>query len=109
MHGTYEDFIKILKTYKQEHILKHLNEENEEALINQVLDIDFEEIMELYKQTKDKKNINIDNIEPVSAINPEKIGKDVLLKYKSIGENTIKNGEFAIAIMAGGQGTRLRT
>jgi len=109
MHKEYSKFNKILKTYNQEHILKYIDEENEEKIINQVLNIDFEEIIELYKETSKDVEIDIENIEPVSAINPQKIDEETIQKYKKIGSTTIKNGEFAIAIMAGGQGTRLRT
>jgi len=98
---------KILKKYKQEHIIKHLNEENKEELTKQILNIDFEEITELYNQAKKKKEININNIEPINATNPEKIEQEKIIEYRVLGKETIKNAKLAVAIMAGGQGTRL--
>lgn len=109
MHNNYSKFQEILKKYNQEHIMKYLNEENKEKLINQILNIDFEEILELYKETKQQSLVDIDNIEPVNATNLDKLKEEEIFKYREIGIDTIKNGKFAVAIMAGGQGTRLRT
>ncbi len=95
---------EILKKYNQTHI-KNLNKE----LAEQVLKIDFEQLQELYEQVNNKvaDSDNIDNIEPVKAINPSKISKEELDNYIKIGENKVRSGKFAVAIMAGGQGSRL--
>lgn len=93
----------LLKKYDQNHI----NLEND-GVIDQILQIDFEQLQELYEETKTGVEIkNIENLEPVKAINPEKIEKEELEKYIKLGEDKIKSGKFAIAIMAGGQGSRL--
>ena len=98
-----EEARKILKKYKQNHI----NVETEE-IADQILKIDFEQLKELFEQTLENNLItNVENIEPVKAINPDKIEKQELQEYISIGENEVKSGKFAVAIMAGGQGTRL--
>jgi UDP-N-acetylglucosamine/UDP-N-acetylgalactosamine diphosphorylase len=98
-----EEARKILKQYHQEHI----NIENEE-MAEQILNIDFEKMQELYELAINKKCVNnIENIEPVKAINPAKLKEDEINKYRKLGEDAIKAGKFAIAIMAGGQGTRL--
>lgn len=109
MHNQYSKFEEMLKQYNQEHILNYLNEENKEKIIEQILNIDFEEILELYEETKKPVEIDIDNIEPVTVTNPEKFEQKRIEEYKKIGSETIKNGKFAVSIMAGGQGTRLRT
>lgn len=94
---------EILNKYNQEHI-KLDNQE----IINQVLSINFDELEQLYKMATTKTNIkNIEKIQPVKAINPGKLEKCELDEYKKIGESVIKNGKYAVAIMAGGQGTRL--
>jgi len=94
---------EILIKYNQNHI----KIENDE-IANQVLNIDFEQLEELYEQANNKQlESNIDTIEPVKALNPDKISKDEVQEYIEIGENKVKSGRFAIAIMAGGQGTRL--
>ena len=46
-------------------------------------------------------------IEPISYIEESKISKEELNKYLTLGENAIKNGEYSVVTMAGGQGTRL--
>lgn len=98
-----EEARKILKQYHQEYI----NVENEE-MAEQILNIDFEKMQELYELAINKKCVNnIENIEPVKAINPAKLKEDEINKYRKLGEDAIKAGKFAIAIMAGGQGTRL--
>lgn len=85
----------------------HINVDNLE-IAKQILSIDFSQLNELYKHISCKNIIkNIDNIEPVKAINPEKIDTETLNEYVKIGENNIKAGKYAVVIMAGGQGTRL--
>lgn len=103
-----EEYIKakeILQKYNQEHIIKYLNKEQ---TVKQVLNIDFEEIEELYRKIDKISEIDISEIEPVKAINPQKIQKKQINEYMQIGKENIKEGKFAVAIMAGGQGTRLR-
>lgn len=94
---------EILKKYGQEHI-----KVESEELANQIINIDFEQLDELYKQTISQECVNdIEEIEPVKAINPERIEKCKIKECMDLGEEIIRNGEFAIAIMAGGQGSRL--
>ena len=99
-----EEARRILEKYGQGHI-----NVNTEELADQVLKIDFEQLQELYEQAIHKTNIinNIEDIKPVKAINPEKIDKKQIDEYIKTGEDVVKSGKFAIAIMAGGQGTRL--
>ena len=93
----------ILKKYNQNHIKIKTEEQAE-----QILEIDFAQLEELYQYAINKKNIDdIENIEPIKAINPDKQKKEELNEYESLGEEEIKKGKFAVAIMAGGQGTRL--
>ncbi len=95
---------EILKKYNQTHI-KNLNEE----LVEQILKIDFEQLQELYAEANSSEPIenDIKNIEPVKAINPDKISKEELENYIKMGEDKVREGRYAVAIMAGGQGTRL--
>ena len=80
-----EEARKILKKYKQNHI----NVETEE-IADQILKIDFEQLKELFEQTLENNLItNVENIEPVKAINPDKIEKQELQEYISIGENEV--------------------
>lgn len=95
---------KILKEYNQEHIIPFL--ENEKV-VKQVLNINFEELENLYKKAKSNIKIKTEKIEPISAINPDKLSKEDIENYTKEGINIIKNNKFAAVTMAGGQGTRL--
>lgn len=99
-----------LKKYNQEHIMEILNTLNaseREKLINQILDIDFEQISDLYKSTKQKQEIKNSEITPIDYVDKEKIADAEKEELKKIGENIIKNNQYAVVTMAGGQGTRL--
>ena len=106
-----QDTIKnTLKKYNQEHILdyfENLDETQKSKFEEQIMSINFDEIINLYKNTKIKKDISSSHISPIEFIDKEKIENTELKKYIKTGENIIKNGEFAIITMAGGQGTRL--
>ena len=99
---------KLIK-FKQEHIVDNLNNLQtieREYLINQILELDFEEIERLYNSTKDKQNIDQSKISPMNRI----IDKEKIVDAKDFiktGEEIIKNNQFAVVTMAGGQGTRI--
>ena len=102
---------EILKKYNQEHLLyfyNELSEEEQNILINQILNIDFEKIINLYvnsKKIEDKSDVKIS---PLPHIEKDKLTDKELNYYTQIGETVIKNNQVAIVTMAGGQGTRLR-
>lgn len=111
MENKYNKAKDILKRYKQEHILKYLDnldEERKKRLISQILKIDFEELKELYEKTFDNLYVDLEELEPISGVNPDRLSKEELEKYEKIGTEIIKNNKFAVCTMAGGQGTRLR-
>lgn len=92
---------EILKKYHQEHLLRfydELNGEEQKHLIDQINSIDFEEINKLYNGVGSKKAI--DSITDMPCEETKEI-------YYQSGLDSIKNGEYAIVTMAGGQGTRL--
>lgn len=105
---------EILKENKQEHILDYFNKANEEQkenLINDIAKIDFSQLSRLYEMST--ANVSGDKailsyiIEHVRFTDKYKMSKEKSDKIKQIGEDTIKNGEYAVVTMAGGQGTRL--
>ena len=96
----------VLKKYNQNHIIPYLEKSNE--LVEQVLKIDFDEMKELYNKTFEDIYVDLENLEPIKSTNPSTISEEELNKLRNIGENIIKNKKFAVATMAGGQGTRLR-
>ena len=106
------NYEKILKENGQEHLLKYIemgNKEQKENLISEISKINFNQVNELYKiSNKDnEKAIESCLIEHTKFVDKYRISNDEFEKYKNIGENIIKNGEYAVVTMAGGQGTRL--
>ena len=105
-----QDTIKLLKEYKQEHIIKFLeklDEQKQEELIEQVQKIDFHLITELYNNTKKEIEIKEGKIEPLKYLDKAKLTEKQKEKFDTLGEEIIKAGEYAVVTMAGGQGTRL--
>lgn len=99
-----------LKKYKQEHILEVMNkleDEQKRVIINQVLQIDFDKITKLYEDTKINQEVNQSEITPIDYIDKEKISTKDKQELQEVGEKLIKNNEYAVVTMAGGQGTRL--
>ena len=104
--------IEILKEYKQEHIIELINKsdvETKDKIINQVLNIDFEELKELYNKTFEELYVDLEELHPIAGANPDRLTEEELKNYERVGTDIIKSNKFAIATMAGGQGTRLRT
>ena len=107
-----QDAIEQLKIYNQEHIIKLLNKlegEEKQALIEQLNKIDINQVMELYSNTKRKIEFKGNKIENISYLDKAKLSKEEKEELDSLGEAAIKNGEYAVVTMAGGQGSRLRT
>ena len=102
---------EILKKYNQEHLLyfyDELSEEEKNILINQILNIDFEQIINLYNNSQKNEDTSNVKISPLPHIERDKLTDKELNYYTQIGETVIKNNQVAIVTMAGGQGTRLR-
>lgn len=108
-----DEFLKakgILEKYNQEHILNFydkLSEEKQNKLINQILNIDFEQIGSLYENIKHEVEFGNSKIEPINYLEKDKISNEDFKKFNTIGTDIIKNDKFAVVTMAGGQGTRL--
>ena len=100
----------ILKEYNQEHIIKILDQldtEKQNELVNQILNIDFHQIHELYENTKKEIEFKENKIEPIKYLDKEKLCSAQKENFEELGSNIIKNGQYAVVTMAGGQGTRL--
>lgn len=99
-----------LKENNQEQLieeLKKMSKEDQEKIIKQIEQINFDEVNNLYNLTKQNHTKNVGKIEPINYIDKEKITKEGEEKAKEIGEKIIKNNQYAVVTMAGGQGTRL--
>ena len=107
-----QDTIQLLKTYNQKHIIKLLNQlegKEKEELIEQISRIDFHQIMELYDNTKKDIEIKENKIENIAYLDKAKLSKEQREEFETLGEMAVRNHEYAVVTMAGGQGSRLRT
>lgn len=101
---------QILKKYNQTNLInmmsKFSNEENNK-IINQLETIDLNKITDLYNKTKQKIDVDSKDITHIAYVDKAKLTNEESSEYRKIGESIIKNGEYAVVTMAGGQGTRL--
>ena len=112
MNGKLEQAKEIVKKYNQEQLFVYydkLSEENKQKLLDQITTINFDQILTLYENTKQPVNLKDCKVEPISYIDKEKVKQEEKDHYIQLGVQTIKEGKYAVATMAGGQGTRLRT
>lgn len=110
MEDKYNKSKKILEQYNQTHLLSQyekLNDEKKEHLLNQIINIDFEQVEKLYEQTKTEIKLGEEKLSPISYIEKDKLSNEEKEKYFKMGADEIKNGKLAVVTMAGGQGTRL--
>ena len=106
MEDNYKKASEIVKKYHQEHLLDfydELDDDEKEQLCNQIINIDFEQIFNLYEISKINEDIPISAIDPLHYYIKDKFTEKELTYYSTIGENSIKNHEFAVVTMAGGQ------
>ena len=100
----------VLKKYNQEHLLNfydELDSNEKDYLLRQICDIDFQQIFDLYEASKTDEVIPKSEITPLPYFNKQEFSKQEIDQYTNIGESYIKDGNFAVVTMAGGQGTRL--
>lgn len=94
----------ILKKYNQEHLLQEYNNidtTKKEYLLNQILNIDFDQINKLYENTKQKLRLEEAKIEPIQYIDKQELTEEQNEKYFEIGVDEIKKGKLAVVTMAG--------
>lgn len=103
---------EILQKYGQEHLLSNfnnLNDQKKEEILEQILQIDFEQIKKLYANIGTKVENDETKIEPISYVEKATLEDSEKIKYFEKGAKIIEEGKLAVVTMAGGQGTRLRT
>lgn len=103
-----DDLRQRLRQYQQEHVLAfwdQLNDEDRSQLLAQLADVDLAQLQALY--TRRDKGFPLplpEKIAPVPVVHrhyPEEAADRVL------GEESLRRGEVAILVVAGGQGSRL--
>lgn len=102
----YEDAVKKLSVYGQEHVLRFyetLDEGEKEALLRQIDEIDFSVISALGNE---KENIKRGVITPLAAMRADEIENRKEI-FREEGLAAIRAGKVAAVLLAGGMGTRL--
>ena len=100
----------ILEKYNQKHLIQfydELDDNQKEALLNQILSINFQEIFDLYDASMLPENFSLKDLSPLEYVEKSNFSEEEIRFYSKIGENIINQNSFAVVTMAGGQGTRL--
>ena len=82
--NNYENAKKILKKYNQQQVISiadKMPQEKQEMLAEQVLKIDFEELKELYEKTFENIYVDLEQLEPIRGVNPNKLPKEKIEEY----------------------------
>ena len=101
---------KLLKENNQDKLLNmmdKMSEDKREKLAQQIIDLDFVKLNNLYEETKEKPEILEKKLEHIKYVDEYRLSEDKSKLYAGLGEEIIKNNQYAVVTMAGGQGTRL--
>lgn len=100
-----------LKKYGQEHIIKYiekLKETQKQEILEQISHIDLEQIFNLYEATKIKEQEKQSEISPINYIDKSKIPNNKAKEIEKIGEEIIRNNNYAVITMAGRSRNKVR-
>lgn len=100
----------ILNKYNQQHLIQfysELTESQKSNLLNQILNIDFENILYLYEKSKTDVLDSTEEIEPLDYAIKAEFSDSQISQLENIGLKAIKSGRVGIITLAGGQGSRL--
>lgn len=99
---------ELLKENKQMKVFKILEKakDRQEELAKQLLRVDFKQMSELYENRNIKKQ-DADIIEPIECVSKLSLSEEEIKELQELGGKIIKQDEYAVVTMAGGQGTRL--
>jgi len=103
--------LEILKKYHQEHLLQFYNELNNserEALLEQIISMDFEKIFRLYEASKIDDVLGDEEVlAPLPITDVSRLSLEEQEQFSEIASVCIASGQYAVVTMAGGQGSRL--
>jgi UDP-N-acetylglucosamine/UDP-N-acetylgalactosamine diphosphorylase len=97
----------LLNEYQQTHLLfgfENLSHEEQHNFANELKKVDFAGLQKLYaKRDEVAATIDTSTIQPIEMESP----KNLAYATKDLGETALRNGEVAVLLVAGGQGSRL--
>jgi len=105
-----------LRKWDQEHLLQRfhtLNKEEQNNLLNEISSMSLSEVIGYFEHTMAETEEDTDKIPVLKPIPQENYGhvistpQNTLSEYHDVGMDSISNGEVAVLLLAGGQGTRL--
>jgi UDP-N-acetylglucosamine/UDP-N-acetylgalactosamine diphosphorylase len=101
------DLMKTLKEHNQEHLLlgwDELSMSEREELIRQLKQVPFAQLIQLFRN-KDLATVALEEsrIKPIKMEHVDNVGATEI----AMGRESLSNGEVAVLLVAGGQGTRL--
>ena len=106
--------LSLFQKFNQQHILDHfhkLNPNQQEDLLREARKLDLSLVFDLFRNHSqgEKRQKHIGKIEPASIIGVPKTAGEIRRKEKAglLGESLIRDGNVAVLIVAGGQGSRL--
>ncbi len=97
-----------LQKYHQEHLLSfydQLDEKQKKELLSEIKKIDFKLMKNLYKNSYFDEDIDINEISELKCIT--NLSETEKKEYKKIGEKLIRQNQYGIVILAGGNASRL--
>ncbi|XP_066247072.1 UDP-N-acetylhexosamine pyrophosphorylase [Euwallacea similis] len=108
---------EVIRECEQEHILKfyeELKNDERESFLNQLKRIKFKEVNGLFKKAQKAYSEGVEKVDsriqpiPIDQFGSEKnADPEEVLTYRSLGLEAVSQGQVAVLLLAGGQGTRL--
>lgn len=104
-----EKAIELLEKYNYKKLLKEIEKNENTELIEQILNINFEEVEDAKGKVGKQEEFKNDKIENISYIDENKLSNEEKQKYEKLGKDIISKGKYAVITMAGGQRNKIRT
>jgi UDP-N-acetylglucosamine/UDP-N-acetylgalactosamine diphosphorylase len=102
-----DDLLKKLKTFDQEHVLAwwdRIPDSEQREFLGQLQELDLAQLRDLFLNSQ--KSVALPSVEDITPITAANLSVDDSVTCRH-GEESLKKGEVAALVVAGGQGSRL--